>query len=136
MADLVITAANVVPVSGYTYEASYLAGVSLVRGDTAYLDSSTNTMKKADCNDTAATAAIAGVVLNDAGANQPVTVLTSGDLGMGAILTQGEIYVLSANPGKIAPEGDLSSGHRVVLVGVATSTSNLRVRMWNSGAQL
>lgn len=136
MADLSITAANIIPVSGY---GSYFgtSGGTITAGLVCYLDSTTDTVKAADNDDTAAKATVKGIALNAASANQPIKLITGGSLGMGAILTVGEIYVLSATGnGEIAPEGDLASGDYVSILGVASTTSNLILNIFNSGAQV
>lgn len=135
MADLTITVANVVPVAGYQAESGYLAGATITRGATVYLDSTTSTWKLADCDASAAAAGSAGVgiSLSDVVATQPMLVMQGGDLGLGAILTVGQIYCVSATAGGIAPYADLTTNGRVTILGVASTTSNLKLRMWASG---
>lgn len=134
MANLTITAANVVPVSGYSAETGYLAGTSIARGQAVYLSAS-STWLLADCDASALAAGSSGVgiALNDAAAGQPITVQTGGDLGFGAILTVGEVYCVSATAGGICPHSDLTTNGRVTILGVASTTSNLKLRCWASG---
>ena len=42
-------------------------------------------------------------------------------------MTAGAVYVVSANAGGIAPVADLGSGDYVTLLGIATSTTNLKL---------
>lgn len=134
-ADLTITAANLIPVAGYNAESQFLAGATITRGQTVYLDTSTNTWKLADCDLSAAAAGSAGfgISLSDAVSGQPMFVQTDGDLGFGAILTVGQIYCISATAGGICPYGDLTTNGRVTIIGVASTTSNLKFRKWASG---
>lgn len=131
--DLSITAANVVPAAGYQY-VDMTAGAAITAGQVIYKDSAAETAKLADCDGTAALAVVVGIALNNAASGQPVRVMTAGDLNIGATLTAGEIYVLSGTAGGVAPEGDLAQNDRVCLIGVATSSSNLRLDIFNSGA--
>jgi len=43
------------------------------------------------------------------------------------VMTVGEVYVVSATAGGIAPVGDLTTGNYVTVLGVATTTSNLQL---------
>jgi hypothetical protein len=52
-------------------------------------------------------------------------VQTAGNINLGATLTVGQIYVLSATAGGIAPVADLATGHYPSILGVATTASNL-----------
>lgn len=132
MANLSITAANVAAQSS-AKTVDGIAGATIVAGDALYLDSADGRYKLADANGSGTTT-IAGVALNGASAGQPVKVLTEGMLSLGAILTVGAIYVLSATAGKIAPAADLATGHVVNVIGVATTTSLLKVKLIASGA--
>lgn len=123
MADLSITAANVIQVSGNTTQA--LAGVAVTAGMSAYIDTS-GLVQKADALTSAVTAACTGVVLNNAAIGQPVTIQTNGNITIGATLTVGALYVTSgANAGGIAPVADLTTGWRTQVFGVAISTTVL-----------
>lgn len=133
--DLSITAANVAASSGAQY-ADGTAGATITAGQAVYLDASANTYKLADCDATASTAAIGGIALNGASSGQPIKIQTAGTITIGATVTVGEIYVLSGTPGGIAPEGDLAQADRVVLVGVGVSSSQIALRLYNSGVQV
>lgn len=97
MADLTITAANVLPVAGSAVE-SGLAGEAVT--------------------------------------GQPLTVLLSGPITIGATMTAGTIYTLSETPGGIQPATDLGSGEYVSVIGVATSTTVLNVKIQSSGVAI
>lgn len=132
MADLAITAASVVPVSGYGY-VDLVAGATITQGQVCYQASADSKAYKADCDSaTAEVRAIKGVALNSASAGQPIRLQTTGDLNPGATLTVGEIYILSNTAGGIMPKGDLSTGEYVQVLGVATTASNLKLNIFNS----
>jgi len=136
MADLSPTAANVLAASDAVTEVGTL-GATVVPGDVMYKDSSDGLWKLAD-NDSA-TAAVKipqGVALNGGGSGQPVKVLKSGDLTLGVILTAGIAYYLSDTAGKICPVGDIVTGQTATLIGIARSTSVLRVNFTVSGVTI
>jgi len=135
MAALSITAANIIPATGFSVENSYLAGATITRGQSVYFDTTTSTWKLADSNATAATAGSGGVgiALNDAAASQPIAVQIGGNLGFGAILTKGKLYCPGATAGSIVPYEDLTTGDYVTILGIATSTSNLSMNRWITG---
>lgn len=134
-ADLTITVANIVPVAGYDAETAFVAGATITRGQVVYLDSTTSTWKLADADLSAAAAGSVaiGISLSDVVATQPMLVQKTGDLGFGAILTVGQVYCLSATAGGICPYADLTTNARVTILGVASTTSNLKLKTWASG---
>jgi hypothetical protein len=136
MADLVITASSVVPGSG-AKKTTGTAGASITAGQVVYLDSSAGTYKLADCNSgTTAALSPAGIALNGAASGQPITVLESGPVTIGATVTQGVGYYLSATAGGICPVADLTTGCHPVLLGFATSTSSITVDIQEAGVAL
>ncbi len=125
MADISVTAASVLQVTG----SSPLilpagAGVTLTQGMAVYVDSATNTLKKAIITD-ANTANVVGITLGAASPGQYCPYQTSGDITIGGTMTQGQTYVVSPNAGGVAPVSDLSSGNFVKIIGVAKSTTVL-----------
>lgn len=132
MADLSITAADVIKGS-QSGDETVVAGATIARGDACYLDSTdSNKAKLCDAN-AVATSAFKGIALNDAADEQPLTLWTSGNLGVGTVLTIGEVYVVSATAGKIAVIADLLSGEYVTLIGVGSTTSNLQAIFHETG---
>lgn len=132
MADLTITAANVVAGANSTIERRYNAGASITAGQPVYLDAVTNTWKLADANSSVDTAEVGGVALHAAATGQPLAVITGGDYNPGATVAVGTIYVAAATAGGIAPAADGVTGWFTSIIGVATTTSNLRVAINNS----
>lgn len=136
MADLSITAANVVA-GGSATTRDGLAGATLTAGQVVYLDSATNTYKLADCDSgTAAVRSPAGIALNGAASGQPVRVLTSGPVTIGATMTAGLAYYLSPTAGGICPVADVLSGDYPVIIGIATSTTVLDVKIHEAGVAI
>lgn len=133
MADLTITPANIIAGASAQKETG-IAGASLLAGQVVYKEAATGQFKLADSNSaTVEQRTPYGITLNPALTSQPVTVVTSGDLGFGAILTAGAGYYTSETPGGIQPVADLGAGELVSLLGFATTTSNLNVRIVSSG---
>lgn len=133
MADLVITAANIIAGANAVKEAG-VAGASILAGQTVYKEAATGLFKLADSN--SATVEVRtpyGIALNPALTSQPVSILTSGGLGFGAILTAGTAYFSSETPGGIQPQADITAGELVTFLGFATTTSNIDVRIVSSG---
>jgi hypothetical protein len=135
MADLTVTSADVLAPSGVTAQIGYNAGEAIDAGEVIYLDSTTGTLKLADADGAASSVAV-GVSLTTSATGQPVQwVKTDNNLTVSSVLTVGQVYVVSGTAGKIAPYSDLGSGDYVTILGVATSTSNLKLNINASGTQ-
>lgn len=122
MADLTITAANVAKGTNAAVVSSYLAGASITAGQSVYLDSATNTIKLADADALASSAAV-GVALNAASSGQPITYQRSGNITIGATVAVGVAYYVSTTAGGICLESDLTTGDFPHFLGFATSTT-------------
>lgn len=131
MADLTITAANVAKGSNASIVQG-TAGAAITAGQTVYLDAATSTYKLFDANGSGTTT-LAGIALHAAASGQPVQVQTGGDITIGATVTQGLVYVGSATPGGVAPSADLASGWTSNVIGVAVSTTVIRMQILASG---
>ena len=125
MAALTITAANVIPVSGYSFK-TRLSAAAITIGQSLYVDSS-DQWALADADALATGVAVAISLSQAAAAGQPVIGITGGDLGLGAILTVGIPYCVGLAGGSIGPYSDLASGDFPCLVGWPTTTANLRL---------
>ncbi|MBD9569039.1 hypothetical protein [Ensifer sp. ENS08] len=139
MADLTITAANCISGAGARIEHG-TAGETITAGKLVFLDQTT-TGKWLLADADAATAAARGqgkigVALNGASNGQPLAVQTEGPITIGATVVAGTTYYLSPNPGGIAPLADILTGDYVTIVGVATSTSAIRLDFQYSGVAL
>jgi hypothetical protein len=125
MADLSITPANVVAAAGVVTRQG-VAGATITAGQVVYLDPADDRYKLAD-SDAVPSAGFNRLflALNGAANGQPLNVLRSGLVALGAVMTAGTSYYLSDEPGGIAPRADLATGDDVILLGVAASTSVL-----------
>jgi hypothetical protein len=139
MADISVTQGNVVATSSSTVKASGTSGEAINIGHAVFLDPADGRIKKAQANSGSPTHVpnLVGVALSNAqGANQPITYATSGDVTFGGGLTQGQVYVDSAaNAGGIAPYADLASTNFVGFIGVAISTTVLRLGLIPTSTQ-
>lgn len=137
MTDLVITPANVIAGSN-AQRANGTAGAAISAGQLIYKDATTK--KYLQCDNNAADVNARkpeGVALNNAALNQPIDLLTSGDITIGATLTAGTDYFLStAATGGICPRADVVSGMNVCLIGLAKSATVLAVDIQTPGVTL
>lgn len=127
MADISITVANVKLVSGSTEDG--VAGATLTAGAIGYKEASSGKIKLAD-NDsaTAEIRAIYGMALHGSLADQPVRLAKNGAVvDLGAVLTAGVDYYLSGTPGAICPRADVTTGDDPIRVGIAETTSHLKL---------
>lgn len=135
MVDVSITPANVVPGANALMKKG-TAGATITAGQVVYLDTSDGKYKLADCDNTAATAVVAGIALHGASDGQPLTIVyEDDDLTIGGTVAVG-VYVLSGTAGGIAPVADLASNDYVSVLGAAKSTSKLKLKILNTGAQV
>ncbi len=134
MSDLSITAANVAKGADALIETG-TAGASVTAGQAVYLDNATGTLKLSD-NNGSGTRSVRGIALHAASAGQPLSIQKDGDITIGATLTAGTAYYLSGTAGGIAPVADLTTGMNVIFLGIAKSTSVLRLKIIDSGVTL
>jgi len=126
MTDLSITAANVVAGEGAVTERG-IASATVAAGQVVYKDA---TGKFALADTDSATAIIRkpyGIALNGAATGQPIVVLRSGPITIGATVTKGVAYYLSGTAGGICPVADVAAGDYTAILGLATSASVLLV---------
>lgn len=136
MTDLVITAANCVRGDGANVEQG-TAGATITAGQVVYLASATNRYGLADSNSaTAEVRAVRGIALNGASNGQPLAIIRSGPLTLGATMTAGVAYYLSDTPGGICAVADLATGEYPTILGIATSTTILNVKIQAAGVAL
>lgn len=136
MADLTIVAASVIAAAGATKE-SGVAGATITAGQVVYKETTTSLFKLADSNGASVNIKTPyGVALNGASAGQPIVVATAGAVTIGATVTGGVMYYLSATPGGIAPVADLATGMVASSLGFATSATVLTLKINLSGFTL
>jgi hypothetical protein len=132
MADVTFTAASIKPAANaQTQEVTF--GATITQGLFVYLDSTTNTVKLADVTTSVATAAVYGIALTSGAAGQPGVIQTGGNVTTSVHLSLASpVYILSAS-GKMCPAADLATNDYITIIGVATTTSNLRLSINASG---
>lgn len=132
MADISVTASSVAP--GTNCEtASGTAGEAITAGQPLYIDTANgNVLKLADANLSSLGATVAGISLHGAATGQPIVYAKAGNVTFNAVLTASKAYILSANAGGIAPIADHAAGWRMSLLGVALTTTSLRLVIFNS----
>lgn len=138
MADVTITAANVLASSSAVLSKEYNAGATITRGQSVYLDTSTSTWKLTDSNAAATGNGIndtRGIAYGDVASGQPLTViLRDPGLTLGGTLVKGTSYYASATAGGVAPSADVTTGWYRVFLGIAISTTVLNYNPVASGA--
>jgi hypothetical protein len=134
MADISQTAASVAPGNGAKIDYTKLGGATMTAGMPVYIDPSDGKAKKADNNVSATLANVYGILLNGCSDGQPCAIQTEGDINLGATLTVGETYILSANAGAIAPVGDVSTNF-VTILGVARTAAIMQLKINPTGIQ-
>lgn len=92
-----------------------------------YLKASDSLYYKTINNNLPGEAAAVGIVLSGGTANQQGVILTAGPLIVGATVTVGETYCVSANYGGICPIADVGTGKYLTYLGYASSTTVIRV---------
>lgn len=133
MADLVLTATNVLPRDGASLT-NGTAGATVTAGQIVYLDVVDSKYKLADADSaTVAARSPSGIALNGASNGQPLRVLNSGPVTIGATLTPGLVYYASKVAGGICPVADVTTGAYPTIIGIATSSTILDVKIHESG---
>lgn len=137
MADFTVTAANVLP-STSARLVQGIAGAAITMGQSVYLDTVTNTYKKADANGISPLYVFAGIAVSTAAAaGQPIIICT-GDPSFQTGFTiagAGEIIIVSGTTaGGLCYWADVESGWYVTLVGVAISTTKINFSTVAAGA--
>lgn len=133
MADLTVTAANVLP-GANAQTVVGIAGVALTAGKSVFLDTTTNTWKLADNNSaTVSERTSGGIALTGSAAGQPVVVQTGGDITIGATIAAGVAYYQSGVAGGICPVADLTAGMQTQVIGIGKSTSVLALSFATAG---
>jgi hypothetical protein len=137
MANLTITAASVLAASTAS-KASATAGETITAGQPVYLHTD-GKYYRAD-TDTAAHAAVVGIALHASLASQPLQIITSGALTLGAILTKGTVILLSNSVGimyeiidTVGPDDVMVAADYRTVIGTSTSTTVLNVAITASG---
>lgn len=104
----------------------FTAGATLAEGTPVYLDTNNQWQKmRATSATLAGNGARTGIVLTPATSGRRVFVQEAGVVNLGATLTVGGIYVVSATLGAIAPFADLATTNKITVLGIAITAANL-----------
>jgi hypothetical protein len=134
MVDITITPANVVVSGTGQNRTSGTAGATILAGQAVYLDPTVKKFLLADSNSaTVAARTPTGIALHGASLNQPLAVMTSGDITIGATLTVNTPYFLSDTPGGICPIADIGVGEFCCQVGLSKSTTVMTIMIKATG---
>ena len=134
MADLSITASNVVQAEGALTDQG-TAGATITAGMPVYKDATDSGHLKPAADTALAVSGCVGIALHAAADGQPLTYQRSGGINLGATLSIGMPYIVSA-AGLIAPISDGVIGDHMTILGVATTASNLDLKIQVSGVEL
>lgn len=123
MADLTITAANVVWVSGSSPVLAVI-GETVTAGQSVYVKASDSRLWKAQADGTSAEATAVGIMLNGGTAGQMgIYAPTGASINIGATTAKTTTYLVSAAAGGVCPQADISTtGHYHSRIGYATAT--------------
>ena len=134
MADLTITAANVVA-GADAVKRQVKAGGTITAGQLVARDTTTGKYVVSDAD--SATASLrepVGVALHGASDNQPLMIQTAGLITIGGTLSMTtQVYIAGDTAGAIRPAADLNTGDLGFLVGIAISTTQMRLAFAKGG---
>lgn len=133
-ANYTLTAANVVPSSQAKYLNVAKAGVAITAGQPVYMDTA-GLWQLADCNASAVAADVQGLAAHTAAAGQPLLVVyEDADFTHGlTTVAAGDVVIVSATAGALAPAADALSGYYVSVAMVATSATKAVLKFVKSG---
>lgn len=134
MADVTVTPANVVLVSGARISGR-VSGSAVVAGQAVRIDAATGRLVPAQ-SDSATNANAVGIALNSApGANQPVDYAAdTAVINSGGTLVVGHTYYVGTTAGVIKPAGDIAGTEFATCLGIAVTTANLLIKTLPAGA--
>lgn len=115
-----------------------VADVAIAAGQVVYINTN-GRLRLADADASPATAEAVGIALNGAAAGQPVTYLVEGSLTGLATMKVGQHYLLSNTPGSVseAAVADITEDVTfVTFIGIATSTTTMKIKILASGVAL
>jgi hypothetical protein len=136
MANLSQTAANVAIGSRETRTNVVQAGEAVTQGMPVYLSTSDNKYYQSDANGSATSAQCDGIALTSAATDGYFVIALPGSgskVNLGATLTVGQIYAVSATKGAICPVADLTTGDFPTILGPATTAALLAFDVIEAG---
>lgn len=134
MADITQTAANVAINDSAVKTRLVQYGEAVTQGMPVYKKAADGKYYKAQNDNTAADADALGIALTRGGAADSWGLIAlEGNVDLGATLSVGESYFVSAAFGGICPAADINSGKFPTYLGVATTASNLKLKPFAAG---
>jgi len=134
LAEITITASAVAPIANSTIQAEYNAGATIAAGQFVYIDTAnSNVLKLAQGDGTTLESTVAGMALSSGSTGQPIKIAIGGTVTIGAVVAAGVFYFLSSTAGNMELFTDVASTEKTVLVGFATTTSILDLRIIITG---
>lgn len=129
MSDVSVTAASVLASATAKAAATGIAGETITAGQAVAQDPADSyKYKKADANSSTLSQQV-GIALHGAANGQPLRVQhdVDDDFTPGFVVTPGEIYVLSATAGGIAPVADMASTMYPVVLMIGKTSSKVHL---------
>ena len=142
MVDYAIVAAEVLPVgTPVTDQRLVGTGLTVVQGETLYIDPTTDTWLKGSASSTIEAAQVTHIALNGGSQGQPVdaALIQRGlvlDLGATAAIPATALVVQSANAGRQAPAADLTTGNYSTYLGTGIGNNQVLYNVNASGIQV
>lgn len=112
-----------------------VSGATITAGQLIYRDASaSNVAKLAQCDGTAAEAAVIGMAVCNAVAGQPLLYVAGPiDIVVGGAMTEGAAFALSAAAGKFADEADITTAQFLTRIGYAVDATTLHLEIQVTG---
>ena len=136
MANLSQTAANVALGSQSTRTRIVQAGEAVTQGMPVYISTADGKAYQSDANASAIAAACDGIAVTPAATDGYFVMALPGSgskLNVGATLTVGQTYTVSATKGAICPIADLTTGDFPTILGIASTTALLNFEVQSGG---
>lgn len=132
MADATITAANVVPSASATL-VKVTFGEAVTQGQPVYKKASDGLYYKADGNDSTKIP-VAGIACSAVSANQPGVICTDDPaFTPGFTIAAGDVYILSATAGGVAPVADYATGSYFTTLMYGIGNNQAKIAITTSG---
>lgn len=129
MATYTLTEANVHDGVG----TPYIAAEEIKAGEWVYLDKTDNDKANLADNSSAVKAAVEGIAINHAYADQPINIVKGGSIDIGTGPAVAEMLIISNTAGKMMDPGDLANGQFATLVGHKGAGNTMTVSILRSG---
>ena len=134
MANVSQTAANV-KIKADNQVRTRQAGEAITQGMPYYISTTDGKAYQTDANDGSAKAEARGIAITPASTDEYFVACDAGLIDIGGTLSVGQVYVVSATKGAIAPISDLVSNDYVTVLGIALTASTLDLSPDASGVQ-